>query len=73
MDGIDKDLVQKLLTEGQTYYDEMSHSLKQVYPGVQGLSARSVRRFCSKEGIKKLKGPQLDTVVEEAIDEVNAE
>ncbi len=70
MDGIDKDLVQKLLTEG---YDEVSHSLKQVYPRVQGLSARSVRRFCSKEGIKKLKGPQLDTVVEEAIDEVNAE
>ena len=46
-------------------------NLQSVYPSIQrGLSARSVRRFCNEKGITKLKGNELDEVVEEAVVEV---
>ena len=63
--GIEDLLRHSLLIERLTY-DRISAKLKREYPGVRGLSARSVRRFCLSEGIHKtsrLNCNNLDRVV----------
>ena len=45
--------------------------LKQKYPSIgRGLTAPSVRRFCSSNKILKKKGPQLDLIVAQSVSEV---
>ena len=44
-----------LVREGCTYF-EVSSLLISRHPGVRGLSERSIRRFCSKNGIRYRSG-----------------
>ena len=66
-----KDLVEK---EKKTH-KEVSEILRQVYPGVDGLSERSVRRYCATYGIRRhdttLTSTDLDIVVSAAVAEVS--
>ena len=56
MDSVPKGVVEDLMAHGLTYKDVSSH-LQQMYPNLQqGLSERSVRRFCKDNHITHLKG-----------------
>ena len=70
---IDRDLPRKLQTlidEGKTY-EQISQTLQSANVAVtRGLSARSIRRFCADNGIKKMKGADLDEVVAQSVSEV---
>lgn len=47
-------------------------TLQAAHPSVQrGLSARSVRRFCSTRGISKRTNAELDAIVSETVSQVN--
>ena len=70
---LNQDLLQKLQTlidEGKTY-EWISQTLQSSNVAVtQGLSAKSVRRFCADNGIKKRKGADLDNIVAQSVTEV---
>ena len=51
----------------------ISAELQQAYPGVAGLSTRSVKRYCSNNDIhysSGLSGEQVDELVERAVFQV---
>ena len=51
MDSVNVDFVRDLVvTQGKTH-SQVSLLLQEAYPGKRGLSSRSVRRFCLKNGI----------------------
>ena len=51
MDAVNVDFVRDLVvTQGKTH-SQVSLLLQEAYPGKRGLSSRSVRRFCLKNGI----------------------
>ena len=69
----DGDLPQKLqafIDEGKTY-EEISQLLQSNVSVIRGLSARSVRRFCTDRGITKRKGADLDEIVAQSVSEVS--
>ena len=54
-------------------HQTISSQLQQEYPGVVGLSTRSVTRFCSQNGIHYSSGldsDQLDDLVEQSVSRV---
>ena len=51
MELVDKDLFIDLIENQKLSYEETRSVLKERFPGVQGLSSWSVRRFCSKRSI----------------------
>ena len=54
MEAVDKDMVQQWVQQVHSY-EWISKNLMLRYPAINRvLSARSVRRFCSMNGIKKL-------------------
>ena len=70
MENVDKDMIVVWIKEGHSYA-WISDELKKLFPSqLRGISARSVRRFCNKFGIKKMSLQELDTVIETAVDEV---
>ena len=65
----------KELVEGQgKTHKETSQILKQAFPGEDGLSERSVRRYCAANGIRRhdssLACLDIDSVVSNVIGEV---
>ena len=65
IDGIKDWLAQKIITERRSYA-HVSKELQELYPHLRGLSSRSIRRFCSTNGIhatSRLTDSQLDRVV----------
>lgn len=69
---MNKYLVEKWVKEGKTY-EMISEELHKLYPGLRwGMSARSVRRFCSKNNIKRITEDELDDLVSDAVEQVNA-
>ena len=63
--GIEDQLRRLLFSERMTH-EQIGADLRRRYPGLRGLSARSVRRFCSSEGLGKtsrLTSHELDKVV----------
>ena len=72
--GVDRYL-RKLVENDKKSHKEVSILLQQAYPGVNGLSERSVRRFCAQHSIRsrdrRLSTADLDAVVSSAIAEVN--
>ena len=72
MDSVPKEVVEDLMAHRLTYKDVSSH-LKQMYPNLQqGLSERSIHRFCQDNHITHLQGSQLDELIEESITEVTS-
>ena len=51
MESIDENLIIDLIENQKLSYEQVSSILKERYPGVWGLSSRSVGRLCSKRSI----------------------
>ena len=66
--------VRELVEEQEKTHREVSDILRQEHPGVQGLSERSVRRYCATNGIRRhdshLTRGAVDEVVASAAAEV---
>ena len=52
IEGLKDDMYRKVVSERKAY-DQISRELQHCYPSVRGISARSVRRYCSINGIKR--------------------
>jgi hypothetical protein len=64
------DTFQTLIDQGKTY-QEISDILKTAHSSVhRGLSARSVRRFCSSQGISKRTDAELDAIITDSVAQV---
>ena len=66
--------VKELVEEQGKTHREVADILRQQHPGVNGLSERSVRRFCATNGIRRydsrVTGVDVHNVVTSAIAEV---
>ena len=63
-----KSFIQVKLVEERLTYKELSELLQKNFPGIKGLSTRTLQRYCSNEGIQKtskLSDDALDRVIEE--------
>ena len=61
-----KDYVQKNYT-----YLQISNYFKQNFPEVtRGFSQRNIRLFCAKHGIGRLDNFEVDTIIQQSINEV---
>lgn len=70
--GLKDDMYRKVVIERKTY-DEISRELQYCYPTLRGISARSVRRYCSINGIQRtsrMGDHELDRVVATSISKV---
>ena len=80
MAGIEKvvtvSYIKKLVEKQAKTHREVSEILRQRYPGVEGLSERSVRRYCATNNIQRhdtgLTPVDVDNVVASAIAKVKA-
>ena len=66
-------LILKRVVEERKGHQQISEELKALYPGVRGLSARSVRRFCDEQHIhttSRLSDEDLDRVVSSSVAKV---
>ncbi|XP_062511305.1 uncharacterized protein LOC134187203 [Corticium candelabrum] len=71
MDGVDEDFVRKRVEEGNSHA-VISEELQTMFPGLRGLSERSVRRFCTDRGISRrcsLTKEELERCVSDAVSE----
>ena len=63
--------IKKLVEKQAKTHREVSEILRQRYPGVEGLSERSVRRYCATDNIQRhvsvLTSVDVDNVVASAI------
>ena len=70
MDAVNVDFVRDLVvTQGKTH-SQVSLLLQEAYPGKRGLSSRSVRRFCLKNGIhaqNRLSNEELEHYTKEVV------
>lgn len=69
-------LISKRVKEERRSHKQISVELKGLYPGVRGLSIRSVRRFCEKHDIhvmSLLTNEELDRVVSSSVAKVHIE
>ena len=66
--------VKELVEEKGKTHKEVADILRQQYPGVNGLSERSVRRFCATNGIRRhdsgVTGVDIHNVVTSVIADV---
>ena len=68
--------VRRCVEERRMSYAATSEELKSMYPAAGGLSARSVRRFCAKHGIRKtsrLSDDAIDRLVSAAVRKVQGQ
>ena len=56
-------LISERVVEERKSHQQISEELKALYPGIRGLSARSVRRFCDEQ-------EDLDRVVSSSVAKV---
>ena len=69
MENVSIDVITTWVKQGCTY-EKISDELKRMFPNTPGLSSRSVRRFCSTHGIKRMSQEELDDTVKESVSEV---
>ena len=72
IDGIKSFIYENIVVERKSY-KEVSEALQQRYPGLKGLSDRSVRRFCRQHGIhatSRLSQTELARVISSAVCQV---
>ena len=71
MDNVDEDYVADLIENHKKTHEEVSTILKIEYPGLNGLSSRSVRRYCKERNIKRtIDQESLNNVIHKAVTEV---
>ena len=64
-------LIRNLVEDNKTY-KHVSEILKQNFPEVtRGFSERNVRLFCAKYGIKRLNEYEVDSIVQDCVEEVS--
>ena len=64
-------LIRNLIKEN-TKYKQVSEILKQSFPEVtRGFSERNVRLFCAKYGIRRLNEYEVDSIVQDCVNEVS--
>ncbi|XP_062522947.1 uncharacterized protein LOC134197618 [Corticium candelabrum] len=71
MDEVDEDFVRKRVEEGNSHA-VISEELQTMFPGLRGLSERSVRRFCTDRGLGRrcsLTKEELERRVSDAVSE----
>ena len=72
MESVDENMVIDLIKSKNLSYNEASEVLTGVYPGLRGLSSRSVRRFCNQRGISsRTSAEDLAEMVRSATSQVN--
>ena len=59
---VEVEYIQNLVIQGHSHESIATH-LSVLHPGVRGLSARSVRRFCYNHNITKLSNDEIDGLV----------
>ena len=67
-----EDYIRQRIQSGATH-SRISTELRQLHPEMQGLSSRSVRRFCSDRGIhysSRYTSSQVEAVVEQSVSQV---
>ncbi len=70
MENVPVNVVQGMLTSGMTCA-EISEELRRLHPGVsRGFSERSVRRFVSKNDLRKAAREIVEQAVRESVQEV---
>ena len=70
MDDVSVEYVKDLVVTQQKTHSEVSLLLKEAYPDRRGLSSRSVRRFCLKNGIQaqnRLSNDELEQCTKEVV------
>jgi len=66
-------LIKEKVEQDHWTHVQLSDFLKQSYPGVQGFSERSIRRFCHEKNIHKtarVTDTELDEAVSDAVSKV---
>ena len=64
-------LIRNLIKENKTY-KHVSEILRQNFPEVtRGFSERNVRLFCAKYGIRRLNEYEVDSIVQDCVNEVS--
>ena len=64
-------LIRNLIKENTTY-KHVSEILRQSFPEVRrGFSERNVRLFCAKYGIRRLNEYEVDSIVQDCVNEVS--
>ena len=64
-------LIRNLIKENKTY-KHVSEILRQSFPEVtRGFSERNVRLFCAKYGIRRLNEYEVDSIVQDCVNEVS--
>ena len=64
-------LIRNLIKENKTY-KHISEILRQNFPEVtRGFSERNVRLFCAKYGIRRLNEYEVDSIVQDCVNEVS--
>ena len=72
MESVDENMVIDLIKNKKLSYNEASEVLGGVYPGLRGLSSRSVRRFCNERGkSSRTSAEDLTEMVRIATSQVN--
>ena len=72
MESVDENMVIDLIKNKKLSYNEASEVLGGAYPGLRGLSSRSVRRFCNERGISsRTSAEDLAEMVSIATSQVN--
>ena len=73
MDDVSVEFVKDLVVTQRKTHFEVSLLLKEAYPDRRGLSLRSVRRFCLKNGIhaqNRLSNDELEQCTKEVVAQV---
>ena len=64
-------LIRNLIKENTTY-KHVSEILRQSFPEVRrGFSERKVRLFCAKYGIRRLNEYEVDSIVQDCVNDVS--
>ena len=69
-----EDLVREKIVVEKQKHRQLSNELQLSFPGEKGFSVRSVERFCSERGIKKISDiseEELETILSEAVLQVS--
>ena len=70
-----RDIISKGVIERRKTHKQISDELKLLYPGVRGLSARSVRRYCENHNVHSssmVSDGDLDRIVSSSIAKVRS-
>ncbi|XP_077867488.1 uncharacterized protein LOC144356695 [Saccoglossus kowalevskii] len=66
---LDNNYIQSMVSAGRNYKFISCH-IQSMHPGVRGISERSVRRYCKRYNIGRMRDQKLDASVTQAIQEV---